>query len=575
MGLNLATAAILMFMVADAALGDPRALGLYAVRIAGLVYLGTLALILRRVERRRGLVRLALMAVGAMIVGAAGTGVINGDAMTTRVLCGVVCVAVAAIVPWGRRPQMLTAGLAATAIIANSVGTGVPLGYSALAGLMGCLVSLPIAGEIDRRRRSALAAQKEEREVATRLANVGDRLTLSASEPGTLLSRICRLVAEALDASMSHTFIFEGDALVCTAAYGETPREAEVYEESRLPRAAVSGLVERVRKEGAVLLSRAEAQEFRDAPPRLKHGTTMAIYFPLRRGQEIIGIQSAEYRGRSEPLPPARIRLARGISHLASLALESARLVHALEAADRVKTNFLANMSHELRTPLNVIIGYNDLLLEGAFDPLTTEQSRTLQRVQNSARELLELVTTTLELSRSDGRTVQPQLHELRVDLLVDDVIEEMRAVPRKAGLRLVVNAPQALPPVRTDRRLLKMILKNLVDNALKFTERGRVTIETIEAEGGVLLRVADTGIGIPPEEVERIFEPFHRGASPTIQRQGGVGLGLYIVQRLVESLEGRIEVQSVVGHGTTFSVWIPFSPAQADERARHLAEVG
>jgi signal transduction histidine kinase len=291
----------------------------------------------------------------------------------------------------------------------------------------------------------------------------------------------------------------------------------------------------------------------------------------------MIGIQSAEYRGREETLPASRVRLARGMSHLMSLAMEGARLVRALEASDRVKTDFLANMSHELRTPLNVIIGYNDLLLEGAFDPLTAEQSGTLVRVQRSARELLELVTTTLELSRSDARSLPLQLHDVRIDSVIDDLIQEMRAVPRKPGVRLVWNAPKTLPPVSTDRRHLKIILKNLIENAVKFTDRGRVTVEAVEQDDGVLVRVIDTGIGISSRDLERVFEPFHRSDSPAVQRQGGVGLGLYIVHRLVHGLGGRIDVQSVVDRGSTFSVWIPLhAPAQQPTPVpERLAEAG
>jgi signal transduction histidine kinase len=313
----------------------------------------------------------------------------------------------------------------------------------------------------------------------------------------------------------------------------------------------------------------ADGGEFRAAPPPLKHGIGMAVYFPLRRRDEIIGIQSAEYRSRDGVQPATRVRLARGMSHLVSLALESASLVRALESADRVKTEFLANMSHELRTPLNVIIGYNDLLLEGAFDPLTAEQSGTLVRVQRSARELLELVTTTLELSRSDGRSLQLQLHDVRVDALIEDLMQEMRALPRKPGVRLVWSAPTTLPPVRTDRRHAKIIIKNLVDNAVKFTDRGRVTIDALEHEGGVLVRVADTGIGMTQREVERVFEPFHRSENPAVQRQGGVGLGLYIVRRLVDGLGGRIDVQSAAERGSTFSVWLPPRPPVSDAADR------
>jgi signal transduction histidine kinase len=491
-------------------------------------------------------------------------------------LAAIISIGAAALLPWGWRPQSVTAVVAIAAIAGNAYATGAPFDYPTLAALIGCLMSLPIARELSQRRLLTAVAQREEAEVSMRLAQVGDQLTLRAGQADNLLQRSCRLVAEALQADVSHAFLIENDFLVCGAAYGETLEENEVYEQSRISRDTVAGLIERLGREGAVRLTMADAREFRAAPPQLKHGITMAIYFPLRRGAEIIGIQSAEYRSRDTALPGARLNLARGISHLVSLALESARLVRALEASDRVKTDFLASMSHELRTPLNVIIGYNDLLLEGAFDPLSSEQARTLERVQHSARELIELVTTTLELSRNDGRSDRPQQHEVHIEALVEDLMQEMRAVPRRSGVRLVWNVAKDLPLVYTDRRHLKMILKNLVDNAIKFTERGRVTVEALEADGGVALRVSDTGIGILPDDIQRIFEPFRRSDSPSVQRLGGVGLGLYIVQRLVQGLEGRIDVRSVPERGSTFTVWIPLSLSSADQRPREgLAQAG
>jgi signal transduction histidine kinase len=492
-------------------------------------------------------------------------------------MCAVVCICAGAVLPWGLRPQVATVALAIVVIAVNAVSSGATVVYPALAALVGCVASIPIARELGRRRHRASRAQRDEAEVSAILARVGDQLTLEADKPDTLLVRVCRLVAEALAADVSHTFVFEDEWLVSAAAFGETANESAVYVSTRMSRDSVAGLLGRLQQEGAVRLTMADALEFRAAPPPLKHGISMAIYFPLRRGNEMIGIQSAEYRGRTEPLPASKERLARGVSHLVSLALESARLVQALAAADRVKTDFLANMSHELRTPLNVIIGYNDLLLEGAFDPLTAEQAGTLERVQRSARELLELVTTTLELSRSEGRSIQLQLHDVHVDSLIEDLIQEMRAVPRKPGVRLVWNAPKGLPPIHTDRRHMKIILKNLLDNAVKFTDRGRVTIEAEEENGGVLLRVTDTGMGIRQEDLERIFEPFHRSENPAVQRQSGVGLGLYIVHRLIDGLGGRIDVQSVVGRGSTFSVWLPIKapPAVEDAASGRFAEVG
>jgi signal transduction histidine kinase len=577
MGLNTAVAAILVFAAADFWLGVDAFASLFAIKLVGLATLGAIALMIRREHKRRRLVLLALVAAAATMLGAALSAFLLGDAVMTPIVCVVVCIVTAAVVPWGPRAQAVTAAFGIAATLLTALAVAAPVGYAVVLALLGCAASIVIARELGRGRVFAVQQQRDEAEVSAVLARVGDQLTLEANKPDTLLLRTCRLVADGLGANVSHTFLFEDDWLVMAAAHGETANEMAVYGDSLIARSSVEGLVQRLRAEGAVMLTMADAQEFRAAPPPLKHGITAAIYFPVRRGSEMIGIQSAEYRGLTEPLPEAQVRLARGMSHLVSLAVESARLVQALEASDRVKTDFLANMSHELRTPLNVIIGYNDLLLEGAFDPLTAEQAGTLVRVQRSARELLELVTTTLELSRSDGQSLRLQLHDVRVDALIDDLIQEMRAVPRKPGVRLVWNAPKVLPPVRTDRRHLKIILKNLVDNAVKFTDRGRVTIEASEDARGVLLRVSDTGLGISPRDVERIFEPFHRSESPAVQRQSGVGLGLYIVRRLVDGLGGRIDVQSVVDRGSTFSLWLPLRPpaARDDEMAEGLAAVG
>jgi signal transduction histidine kinase len=577
MGLDIIVVTLVVFAAADLWQAPPALTTLLAIKIGGLAAADAAARVSRRLSTRRALVLLALAIAATVIAGSAISGVLIGDPVTTPIMSAVVCIICAAVLPWGVRPQMSVVAVATAVILVSSYLSPGSTIYPALAALIGCVASIPIGRELGRRRHRSSRAQREEAETSAMLAKVGDQLTLEADKPDTLLPRTCRLVAEALGADVSHTFVFEDDWLVAAAAYGETAAESEVYTESRLPRSSVDGLVERLRGEGAVRLTMADALEFRAAPPPLKHGITMAIYFPLRRGSEMIGIQSAEYRGRTEPLPASRERLARGVSHLASLALESARLVQALGAANRVKTDFLANMSHELRTPLNVIIGYNDLLLEGAFDPLTPEQAGTLERVQRSARELLELVTTTLELSRSDGRSVQLQLHDMHVDALIEDLVQEMRAVPRKPGVRLLWSAPKGLPAVHTDRRHMKIILKNLLDNAVKFTDRGRVTIEAAEEGGGVMVRVTDTGIGIRPEDVERVFEPFHRGDNPAVQRQSGVGLGLYIVRRLVDGLAGRIDVQSVVGRGSTFTVWVPVSAPSPVEQTGdgRLAEVG
>jgi signal transduction histidine kinase len=215
-------------------------------------------------------------------------------------------------------------------------------------------------------------------------------------------------------------------------------------------------------------------------------------------------------------------------------------------------------MSHELRTPLNVIVGYNDLLLDGAFGEMAPEQAETLGRVQTSAYELLELINATLDMSRLESGRLPLDLEDVCVQDLIAEIDAETRALRDKPGIRCVWDVPAECAPLRTDRVKLKVILKNLVGNAVKFTEAGTITISARRTNGQVEFRIADTGIGIAPETRAVIFEPFRQADGSATRRYGGVGLGLYIVRRLLEILGGAVAIDSEVGKGSTFRVSVP-----------------
>jgi len=240
------------------------------------------------------------------------------------------------------------------------------------------------------------------------------------------------------------------------------------------------------------------------------------------------------------------------------MALQNARLVEELELANQFKSHFVATMSHELRTPLNVIIGYHDLLLEGTFGSLSEEQSYILRRAHRSARELLDLINATLDLSRYEAKRIPLEIRDVSVGELVDEVMRETWELPDKPALSVEWDVAEDIPPLRTDRVKLKMVLKNLIGNAIKFTEEGTVSIEVQARDGAVEFCVRDTGIGIPPEAVAVIFEPFRQADSSTTARYGGTGLGLYIVHRLLDILGGSITVASEVGAGSAFRVCLP-----------------
>jgi len=230
--------------------------------------------------------------------------------------------------------------------------------------------------------------------------------------------------------------------------------------------------------------------------------------------------------------------------------------------ADRIKSEFLGTISHELRTPLNVILGYVDLLLDSAFGPLRREQEQTLHLVRNAGNTLHGFIGHLLDVSRIINRLESGQERVLCGEFELGLLFEDLRA-EFPATLTIPVTWPNAagLPSVHTDREKLRTILRNLIQNAVKYTHRGsvQITVEYLQPTDQIEIRVADTGVGILPKELPHIFDAFRRARiDPSHPTASGVGLGLYIVKQFIELLEGRIQVESAVGVGSTFRVHLP-----------------
>ena len=403
-----------------------------------------------------------------------------------------------------------------------------------------------------------LQMAQEEARISAALVRVGQELMVSLDTPG-FLDRLCRVAAEVLGCEASHTLLWqvEEDTFKPIAGYGATAEEQEAARIMKVPRALMSDLLSRLESDDvaqvgtipADLLSKSVQERF---------GVMLVLCMALRRGKELVGVQVALWRARREPFAETERRIARGIAQIASLALEHARVVGELERASRLKSEFVATMSHELRTPLTVIIGYTDLLLDGAFGSLTAAQDGIVQKVQLSSHELLGLVNTTLDLSRLEAGRMPLEIREVYITDIIAEVDRETRRLQEEAGLTFFWNSPSDLQ-VRTDTAKLKLVLKNLIGNAIKFTERGTVALDAHASDGGgVEIAVRDTGIGIPCEALSIIFEPFRQADGSGTRSHGGVGLGLYIVQRLLDMLGGTIRVESEVGRGSTFRVWLP-----------------
>jgi signal transduction histidine kinase len=198
-------------------------------------------------------------------------------------------------------------------------------------------------------------------------------------------------------------------------------------------------------------------------------------------------------------------------------------------------------------------------MIDNAFGAVMAEARDILQRVRRNAVELLDLIIAMLDLSRLEAGRMPVQVREVRLPMLLQELAAETREIWEPAHLELRWQAEENLPPIATDPAKLKIVLKNLIGNAVKFTPQGGITVQARCRGGGIEVCVTDTGIGIPPEAFALIFEPFRQVESDGRGAQRGTGLGLYIVKRLlVDLLNGTVEVESEVGKGSTFRVWLP-----------------
>ena len=298
------------------------------------------------------------------------------------------------------------------------------------------------------------------------------------------------------------------------------------------------------------------------------HGIRSVIAVPLLREEHVTGALVIRRKVAGE-FAPSTVRLLQTLASQSVLAIENARLFKESQAkseqlaeASKLKSQFLANMSHELRTPLNAVIGLTEMLLEDARDLKRPEEAEPLERILRAAHHLLELINDILDLSKIEAGRMDLHVESFPIGPLVDDVIATIRPVATKNANEIIVHCAPDIGDMHADQTRIRQALLNLVSNANKFTERGRVTVDvarvTDRGRAEVTMTVADTGIGMSPEQVGRLFQEFVQADPSTTRKYGGTGLGLAISRRFCQMMGGDIAVQSELGRGSTFTMRLP-----------------
>lgn len=322
----------------------------------------------------------------------------------------------------------------------------------------------------------------------------------------------------------------------------------------------------------------------------LARGLVSLLLVPIIINDQVVGALGADSVGRKHQFTTREINLARAMADQLSIILENRRLLEEakqralelqktaerLKEIDKLKTQFLANMSHELRTPLNSIIGFSRVILKGIDGPLTELQKTDLNSIHNSGQHLLSLINNILDLSKIEAGKMDLNFEKVELSPIIKGVMSTAIALVKDKPIQLKQEVPADLPTIWADPTRMRQVILNLVSNACKFTEEGEVLIRAEADASKVTIRVSDTGIGIPEDKLENVFEEFTQVDASTTRKVGGTGLGLPISRHFVEMHHGEIWVESKLGYGSTFSFCIPITPSNTEaENSANLSLKG
>ena len=394
-----------------------------------------------------------------------------------------------------------------------------------------------------------LSARNEENESLRELARA-----LSVETDSAALLRVLAEAARALgNAHGAIVLEVEGEEVAVAATAGVTARKVG----ARFPLAG--SLTERVMRERAAV----SEDDFAPAlagqiggEPQPRVGPALAA--PLVAHESFLGALTVTRRAGGTPFSKRDAQRLQVIADYAALVLWKVHLLEEARAASQAKSNFLATISHELRTPLTTLTGYGELLADEIIGPLSAQQHDVIERMRSVTHQLTMMIDEILTYSSIEAGREKVHVTEVRADDLVSATVALVEPLARQKGIAFEVCAPSPTTRLVTDVDKVRQILVNLAGNAVKFTDHGSVRLSVENGAGRVRFSVRDSGIGISPADRALLFQPFSQLDVGLTRRHGGTGLGLYISQRLAELLGGRIELESTVGEGSTFTLTLP-----------------
>ena len=382
----------------------------------------------------------------------------------------------------------------------------------------------------------------------------------------TVLDTLVQSAARLCEADMSAIMRPDRDLLRFAAGYEHSGEFMRFMQQHPIPLARGTAT-------GRALLERTVVHipdvgtdpEYTFAGPALGNFRTI-VAVPMLREGTAIGVL-ALMRNAVRPFSDKQIELISTFADQAAIAIENVRLFSEIQdksrqlaEASQHKSQFLANMSHELRTPLNAIIGVSEMLREDA--EALKQDLEPLDRVLGAGRHLLALINDILDLSKIEAGRMELHLETFRLVPLIEEVAKTIEPMATKNGNRLLIDCPADLGTIHADQTRFRQSLLNLASNANKFTEKGTITIAAHQGQENdrdwITLAVTDTGIGMTPEQMGKLFQEFSQASSTTASKYGGTGLGLAISRRFCQMMGGDITVESEPGRGSTFTIRLP-----------------